>query len=174
VSVTNPPDDGIPHGLKGARKPYYCDCTVCKDAINAYNRERRAARKVAKQAKDELAEKRAKRRAVNVAKLHPDRVVTESDDSVPRVIGAMEKAVIEETKDLARAKERPTMVVAARNLAKIVDNPKMSSIHTSTTKQIMSIMAELRGDTDKAKATGKRKSGGRLATVGQLTKVKRA
>jgi hypothetical protein len=86
----------------------------------------------------------------------------------------MERAVVEECASLERAKDRPTLVVAARNLAKIVDTPKMSSIHTSTTKQIMSILADLHGDTDKAKAANKRKSGGRLATVGQLTKVKRA
>jgi hypothetical protein len=86
----------------------------------------------------------------------------------------MEKAVIAECEGLERAKVRPTLVVAARNLAKIVDTPKMSSIHTSTTKQIMAILSDLHGDSAKTKATGRRKSGGRLATVGNLTKVKRA
>jgi hypothetical protein len=82
--------------------------------------------------------------------------------------------VIAECAELEKARQRPTLVEAARNLAKIVDNPKLSSIHTSTTKQLMAILSDLHGDTEAKKATGKRKSGGRLATVGNLTKVKRA
>jgi hypothetical protein len=85
----------------------------------------------------------------------------------------MELAVAAECDGLERAKDRPALVVAAKNLAKIVDNPQLSSIHTSTTKQIMAILSDLHGDADKVKAANRRKSGGRLATVGALTKVKR-
>jgi hypothetical protein len=171
VSVTGPPDDGIPHGLKGARKPYYCDCQICKDAINEYNRSRRAIRKTQVR-QDELAARRDRKIGKTRAAIRAKQ--SESKDSVSNRIGPMEKAIIAECENLPRAVERPTLVAAARNLAKVVDNPKMASIHTSTTKQLMAILADLHGDTAKAKATGKRKSGGRLATVGALTKVKRA
>jgi hypothetical protein len=164
MSVTGKPDDNIPHGLKGYRLPYNCRCDVCKAANTEYMRGKRA--EYAKR-DDELS---ARREARKVTRRTARR--TESSDSV--AMGAMEKAVIEETDKLERAKDRPTQVVAARNLAKIVDNPKLSSIHTSTTKQIMAIMADLRGDMEEKKRTGRRKSGSRLATVGQLTKVKRA
>jgi hypothetical protein len=165
--------------LKGARKPWYCDCTVCKDAINEYNRAGRARRKQQREARqaDELAAQRAKRKGkqppISTKGIRAAAAKrTESSDSVAK--GRMEKAVLAECEALERARTRPTLVVAACNLAKIVDNPKLSSIHTQTTKQIMAILADLHGDTEKAKATGKRKSGGRLATVGALTKVKRA
>lgn len=162
-------DDGIPHGLRGYRAPYNHRCEVCRAGWAKYVAERRSARKNTL-GRDKAAswdELKAKRAARNSS------AATESDVSVPNVVGAMEKAIIEECADLPRAKERPTLVVAARNLAKVVDNPKLSSIHTSTTKQIMALLADLHGDDDKAKATGRRKSGGRLATVGNLTKVKR-
>lgn len=173
MSVTAKPDDGIPHGLRGYRKPYNHRCDVCRAANTKYNAEQRAKR--AAKREDELAVKRAARNgkppAISTKGIREAAARrSESKDSV----GDMERAVIEECAKLERAKERPTLVVAARNLAKIVDTPKMSSIHTSTTKQIMSILADLHGDTAKAKATGRRKSGGRLATVGALTKVKRA
>lgn len=180
MSVTGKTDDGIPHGLKGARKPYYCDCDICKAAINKYNREGRARRKLAKQQQDdELAAKRQQRRSRDpkgppISTKGSRARRTETDVSVSKGVGAMEKAVISECAGLERAKARPTLVVAARNLAKIVDTPKMSSIHTTTTKQIMAILNDLHGDSAKVKATGRRKSGGRLATVGNLTKVKRA
>lgn len=177
-------DDGIPHGLRGHRAPYNCPCDVCRLAWNAYCTEKRNERKAKAEAAaktrkgpqtldevDELLAKRKARKAVVVPR--KPRAATESNVSDPNVIGAMEKAIIEECADLPRAKERPTLVVAARNLAKVVDNPKLSSIHTSTTKQIMVLLADLHGDDDKSKATGRRKSGGRLATVGNLTKVKR-
>jgi hypothetical protein len=173
MSVTGDSNDPIPHGLKGARKPWYCDCDVCKAAINEYNRGRRAARKQQQVAKDELSAKREQRRQTNRANRNSGKA-TESGDSVPASAGKMERAVIAECAELEKARQRPTLVEAARNLAKIVDNPKLSSIHTSTTKQLMAILSDLHGDTEAKKATGKRKSGGRLATVGNLTKVKRA
>jgi hypothetical protein len=177
VSVTGKTDDGIPHGLKGARKPYYCDCPICKAAINKYNREGRARRKQQRQTQaDELSAKREARYVKSQGRVRTAKPVkrTESDVSVSKAVGAMESAVIKECEGLARAVERPALVVAARNLAKIVDTPKMSSIHTTTTKQIMAILADLHGDKAKTSATGRKKSGGRLATVGNLTKVKRA
>jgi hypothetical protein len=125
-------------------------------------RERQRARREGKT--DELAVKRAKR--------------TDSRESVARrrTPGEMERAVVQECEGIPDAK--PTLVVAAKNLGRIVDdlagNPKATALYNSTMKQLMATMAELRGDETDKRKTGKRKSGGRLATVGALTKVKRA
>lgn len=170
MSVTGDSKDPIPHGLRGYRRPWNCRCDVCKAANTEYNRDRRA---VKQQEKDELAEKRSARNAKLTANLRSGKA-TESDDSVPSAAGRMERAVIKECAELEKGRKRPTLVEAARNLAKIVDNPKLSSIHTSTTKQLMAILSDLHGESEAKKATGRRKSGGRLATVGSLTKVKRA
>jgi hypothetical protein len=170
MSVTGDSKDPIPHGLKGYRTPWNCRCDVCKAANTEYNRGRRKARQ---QAKDELAEKREQRKQTLTRNRNSGKA-TESGDSDPTGMGRMERAVVKECAELEKAGKRPTLVEAARNLAKIVDNPKLSSIHTSTTKQLMAILSDLHGDTEAKKATGKRKSGGRLATVGNLTKVKRA
>jgi hypothetical protein len=113
---------------------------------------------------DELAAKRAQK--------------TETSDSVPkrRRVGEMEQAVIAECAAITDAK--PTLVIAAKNLGRSVDdltgNAKVIALYNSTMKQLMATMAELRGDKAKSGATGRKKSGGRLATVGNLTKVKRA
>jgi len=177
MSVTGEFDGSIPHGLRGSRKPYNCVCSKCRTAQRKYNREKQAEyRQRDQQAKDELAAKRATRKTgistkgIRAEAAKRSAAATESGDSV----GRMERAVIAECAELEKARQRPTLVEAAKNLAKIVDNPKLSSIHTSTTKQLMAILSDLHGDTDAKKATGKRKSGGRLATVGNLTKVKRA
>jgi hypothetical protein len=173
MSVTGEFDASIPHGLKGSRAPYNCVCSKCRTAQRKYNREKaaeyRQREREAKEAKDELAAKRQQR---TTARTKRSAAATESRDSDKP--GKMERAVIEECAELEKARQRPTLVEAAKNLAKIVDNPKLSSIHTSTTKQLMAILSDLHGDTEAKKATGKRKSGGRLATVGNLTKVKRA
>lgn len=172
MSVTGNSRDPIPHGLRGYRTPWNCRCDVCKAANTEYNRGRREAKR---QAQDELAAKReAKKTTLRLNRQGKSGKATESGDSDPTGAGRMERAVIAECASLQKAKDRPTLVESARNLAKIVDNPKLSSIHTSTTKQLLAILADLHGDTEAKKATGKRKSGGRLATVGSLTKVKRS
>lgn len=164
MSVTDDLNGTVPpHGLKRYRPPYKCRCDVCRAANTEYCTERKRVRREANP--DELAVRRKKRATTRR---------TESGDSVrkPKVIGEMERAVIEEVAEIADPK--PTLVVAAKKLARIVDNPELSNMHNTCTKQLMALMAEMRGDTDKAKATGKRKSGSRLATVGSLTKVRRA
>ena len=172
MSVTDDPDAIIPHGLKGYRKPYNCKCDICMQANRDYRNNKRAE---AKLAKDELAAKREMRKVQFAQRLGKR---TESDDSVPagaRVIGPMESAVIEECEGLEDVKA--TQLVAAKSLARTLDSlAKESGGHAvvnSTTKQLMALMADIRGDGLKAAKTGRKKSGGRLATVGNLTKVKR-
>lgn len=180
MSVTETDDDGIPHGLKGYRKPYNCRGPICAKANSEYMKAKRAEY-ANKDRDDELAAKREARKTVppistagmrkrsaNVRAKNG----TESPDSVKP--GEMEKAVIEECAAMPEDRALPTKVIAARKLARIVDNGKLSSMHNSTTKQLMAIMAEMRGDDAKSRATGRRKSGSRMATVGNLTKVKRA
>lgn len=173
MSVTGEFDGSIPHGLRGSRAPYNCVCSKCRTAQRKYNREKsaeyRQREREKRQTKDELAAKRQQRTTTRVKR---SAAVTESSDSDG--VGRMERAVIAECEGLEKAGKRPTLVEAARNLAKIIDTPKLSSIHTSTTKQLMAILSDLHGESEAKKATGKRKSGGRLATVGNLTKVKRA
>jgi hypothetical protein len=181
VSVTCKSKDPIPHGLEGYRK-YGCTCddgTVksCLGANRAYQREMRARRADAKLSGDELAAKRTQRSkgpVVTTKRMREaaaKRRKTETNDSV----GEMEQAVITECAGIADAK--PTLVVAAKHLGRNVDalsgNAKTIALYNSTMKQLMATMAELRGDKAKTSVTGRKKSGGRLATVGNLTKVKR-
>lgn len=191
------PDDGIPHGLEGYRR-HGCQCDdgtteSCLGANRAYNRQQRLIRKERKEASaksDELARKReAKRdpkgppistkgtRAGGVKRSEQRSESNDSDGSKSRRgkrIGEMEAAVIAECAQLELAAVRPTVVVAARNLARLVDDlsgsAKGGSVQVSTTKQLMAMLESLR---PKDTGSGKRKSGGRLATVGALTKVKR-
>lgn len=90
----------------------------------------------------------------------------------------MEQAVIDECEGLPDDKTKATQIVAAKGLARKVDelvnDEKAISLYNSTIKQLMATMAELRGDKLDARTASKRKSGGRLATVGNLTKVRRA
>lgn len=165
--------DAIPHGLKGYREPYECRCSVCRRGWADYMADLRAKRKAKRgNGTDDLARRRAQKRAPTKRGAGQ----SESRDSVK--MGAMEKAVIVECEKL-ETPPNATQLVAARSLASLIDklNAKDdgvgAAVINSSTKQLMSIMAEMRGDTTKSKATGRRKSGGRLATVGALTKVKR-
>lgn len=182
MSVTEQPSDGIPHGLRGYRKPYNCRCDVCKGAVAKYQADRRAARRTP-EGQDELAAKRAKSMGKERTRIRAavQAQRSESSDSVrvsSKRIGEMERAVIEECSAIPDVKA--TQVVAAKNLARLIDRLSLNdksvgaSVLNSATKQLMSVMSDIRGDKSASKATGRRKSGGRLATVGALTKVKRA
>jgi hypothetical protein len=170
--MTSKNGDAIPHGLKGYGTPYKCKCAVCRKAWAAYCKEKRDERKArgGTATYDEIAKKRAERRSTARASTKK----SESSDSV----GAMERAVITECEALTDP-VNATQLVAAKQLASLIDKLSANedgvgaAVINSSTKQLMSIMAEIRGDTSKSKATGRRKSGGRLATVGALTKVKR-
>lgn len=173
MSVT---DDGIPHGLEGYRK-FGCKCddgTVksCKGANRIYHQKRRAAKQGAK---DELAAKREKRSAQCSAATRARQ--SSQGDSVPNTnrakkIGEMEQAVIDAATKLDALEDKPDIVMLARNMARILDNPKQVALHPSTNRQLMALMGQLRGDG--GGGSGKRKSRGRLATVQKMTKSKRA
>lgn len=77
--------------------------------------------------------------------------------------GPHEQAVIDECANLSLAQERPAMVMAARNAAKIMDTPKQAALHTQASRQMVSILNDLRG-------SSKKKSGGRLAKVQSMTR----
>lgn len=169
MSVTGDSADPIPHGLRGSRSPWNCKCDICLPASREYNRAKQAESRDRQRARraDEVAAKRRQRRGG---------AATESVDSQRKRVGRMERAVIEECAQIPDAK--PTLVIVAEELARVVDslsgNVKAIALANNSMKQLVAVMADMRGDTDKAKATGRRKSGGRLATVGALTKVKRA
>lgn len=179
MSVT---DDGIPHGLEGYRR-FGCKCddgTVksCKGANREYNRQmeaKRAKRKAAnKVAKDELAAKRANRSASMSAAAKARQ--SSQGDSVAKPkqakrIGEMEQAVIDAATSLGALEDKPDIVMLARNMARILDNPKQVALHPSTNRQLMALMGQLRGSDGNG---GRRKSRGRLATVQKMTKSKRA
>jgi hypothetical protein len=165
-------DDAIPHGVKGYRDPYNCRCDVCKSGWAEYIRGRRAERKAkGGNATDDLARRRAQKRA-------PTKKAAGQSESSDSVVGPMEAAVVAECASL-ETPPNATQLVAAKSLASLIDKLNANgdgvgaAVINSSTKQLMSIMAEMRGDTTKSRATGRRKSGGRLATVGALTKVKR-
>jgi hypothetical protein len=181
MSVT---DDGIPHGLEGYRK-FGCKCddgTVksCKGANREYNRQQQARRDKEKRdsrkaAKDELAAKRERRSAQGrAAAARNFGHGSSQDDSVPKrakKIGEMEQAVIDAATKLGALEDKPDIVMLARNMARILDNPKQVALHPSTNRQLMALMGQIRG-TDSSGS--KRKSRGRLATVQRMTKSKRA
>lgn len=151
-------------GIKHGRSCYVkgCGCDVGRKAEAEYQAQRRR--------------ERGRDNNGNVISMNGKK--TESRDSVKRPrsskeMGDMEKAVIEECAQL-RSEDitvRPTVEIAARNLAKVVDDPDLQGMHIQATKQVMAMMESLRPKEDSA--AKKRKSGGRLATVGALTKVKR-
>lgn len=161
--------DAIPHGIEGYRQPYNCKCPICRAAWAAYCKERREARKAkAANETDELAAKRRKRGGTKASRVS-------QADSVP---GPMERAVTDECAALENP-AKATQLVAAKQLASLIDQLSANgggvgaAVINSSTKQLMALMSEIRGDTTKSTATGRRKSGGRLATVGEMTKVKR-
>lgn len=175
MSVT---DDGIPHGLQGYRR-FGCKCDICRAANRDYFRARRAKdngrERAKKAAKDELAAKRAARSAqcrAASAKRQPSQ-----DDSVKtsnaKKIGEMEKAVVDAATKLDAAEDKPDIVMMARNMARILDNPKQVALHPSTNRQLMALMTQLRGDGSPGRG-GRRKSGGRLAAVQKMTRSKRS
>jgi hypothetical protein len=82
-------------------------------------------------------------------------------------VGEVEAAVIAECESLPLAAQRPTLVIAARDMARIMDNREVSHWHSKAAKAMLEYMAQLYPQQKP------RKMGQRLATVHALTKVKR-
>lgn len=77
--------------------------------------------------------------------------------------GPIEAAVIEECAALSLAAERPAMVMAARNMARICDDEKKSALHATANRQLTAVLNDLRGGS-------KKKSKGRLSRIQSMTK----
>ncbi len=151
--------DNIPHGLDGYRN-YKCRCEeVCKPAQAKFMREYRAAakaKKLAEQAPDNVRPLRRRGR--------PVKVVAKSPPDEQPVIGDAEQAVIDVVAASSVAPERPDVVVQARILARLMDNPLSmgKDSATSTSRQLSKLMEQLH-------PAAKTKSKGRLQAVQRLT-----
>jgi hypothetical protein len=184
VSVTGDGDDPIPHGLEGYRPPWKCKCAICRKANADYMKGKRAEYKKAADT-DEVAAKRAQKKSPPISTVGSRNAAakrTESNDSVPKrskKIGEMEQAVLDEIAALPEGKKpNATAIVAAKDLARALDSlrdgEKTVTVYNQTWKQFAVLMADIRGEGKAGGGQARRKSGGRLATVGALTKVKRA
>lgn len=119
-------------------------------------------------------------KASRQVKRAPIKKTTEENSSVENpsppvhVIGPNEAAVIAEVRDLELAKTRPAMVMMARSMAATLDNPKQAAQWAQCVRQLTQILETLAGNNAGAKGVPRRKSGGRLATVANMTKSRRA
>jgi hypothetical protein len=145
--------DNIPHGLIGYRK-FKCPCDVCREANNEYGRQQYAKRSPAKKPK----------RPTNVTSIGRARgkVSQTTQQQVPKGMGIIEAAVIEETSNLASALDHPAMVATARAMARVLDDQKQITQHATCSRQLTQILQMLSSGT-------KKKSKGRLARVTSMT-----
>jgi len=85
-------------------------------------------------------------------------------------IGPVGQAVMADTADLPEAPGKSIMVEMALTLARLLDNPRYVGLHVQASRQLSAVLGSLTG----GKASGRRKSGARLATVQSLTRHRRA
>lgn len=155
---------GITHGRKGYEKG--CGCGVCSGAERDYQQKRKAE---GLQPRNGQSFRKQPDDDATVTQLH---VVQGNSESarpmtatpVPRV-GPAEKAVIEECEGLSIAAERPGVVEMARCLARIMDDKKSIGLWPTTSRQLQSMLNDLRGNS-------KRKTRGRIAKVQNMTRAK--
>lgn len=83
----------------------------------------------------------------------------------PKPLGDIERAVIAEVELMARPPAEVD-VLAARNLAAILDEPLLVSRHARVTAQLVTTLKTMHGDD---KRTAKRRNPRRLATVQRMT-----
>ncbi|BBX38921.1 hypothetical protein [Mycobacterium simiae] len=118
-----------------------CRCDICRGAAAAAKARQRAA--------------------------HPDAPRNGADvvpfPAAPVVIGPTEQAVIDECATLPKAAECPTVVAQARKVARAIDNPKQESYISRNSHELRDLMGLLRD-------RPKKKSGGRLAVVQQMSR----
>lgn len=121
-----------------------CRCDACKQASRDYDKIRRQRM---------LASKHA---PATVTKLP---TLTNADEGEP---GRVEAAVIAEIAGLSTAESRPSLVEAARSMAKVLDSPLNISQHAACVGKLQEVMKELRKGADSR--------AGKLAAVRQMTR----
>lgn len=125
------------HGASGYQPPYNCRCLECRSGHAERQRNRRATGSGSRAAVANLA--RARR------------------------MGATERAVIAEVEQMSTA-PAAVDVLAARNLARILDNEKLVNMWPRATAEFVKAMYTVH---PKPEATKRRK--GRLAAVRKIT-----
>jgi hypothetical protein len=181
--ITRKTLQGIKHGRSGYNRG--CGCDTCLDEERDYQLWRKQCRAGATELPfvdwrverdkedvgdfmltDDDAEDEDMATVTELRTGSPVRVRTRGTRAAAKpkvvVIGDHEQAVIDECEGLSLAVERPAMVMAARNAARIMDNPKQATLHTQASRQMVSILNDLRGNS-------KKKSKGRLAKVQSMT-----
>lgn len=167
---------GIKHGRSGYQRG--CGCDVCVGAERDYQQERKAQGLQPRNGQSFRATPEQKDNVVKLHSVNGGKTDETTDDidwpgkpkdaghlgRTPRVAGAVEKATAEECEALSIAQERPGMVEQAKQLARIMDNPKQIGLWPTTSRQLTSILNDLRGNSRK-------KSKGRLAKVQAMTKA---
>lgn len=166
---------GIKHGRSGYGRG--CGCDVCCQAEHDYQQKRKAQGLQPRNGQSFRAVKDDNEATVTQMprRLHSVNSTGTEDDSGSmtaaeekdhnRKPGRVERLTAEECEALSIAQERPGTVAQALQLARIMDNPKQIGLWPTTSRQLQSILSELRG-------SSKKKSKGRLARVQSLTATK--
>lgn len=130
----------------GSRTRYNagCRCDLCKQASRDYDKLRRQRMLASKQAPATVYA-----------------LPTPASSEVGEV-GRVEAAVMAEIDALSTAGSRPSLVEAARSMAKVLDSPLNISQHAACTGRLVDIMKELRKTADSRQ--------GKLAAVRQMTR----
>jgi hypothetical protein len=84
--------------------------------------------------------------------------------------GEVERALDAETAELGT--EHAVTVAQARVLARILDDAEMFGLHVQASRQLTQVLQSVWGNQSPGRG-GRRKSGGRLAVVRELTKARR-
>ena len=139
-------------------------CQVCRAANAQYMRDKRAQDKAMAQADNVRPIKSAQGRV----KTQPSRPVAASEPPTepqpPEDLGPgpVELAIMASCETSPVAAERPELVAMALCLAKLMDNQQLQKDHTSASRQLSNLMAQL-------KPTAKSKMKARLVTVKKMT-----
>lgn len=150
-----------PHGTR-TRYRSGCDagpggrpCAPCREAEAAAKRRSRARRPDAPRA-SHAAKPNATATATNVVSLP----TTHRPDAPTQEMGPNEIATRAEIEIAPRAKDRPSLAAQAITLARTLDRPDMAAASAQLSRQLQAVLRELQ--------PGKKKSGGRLATVSAM------
>jgi len=143
----------------GTRQRYAegCRCDSCKAAQAKYVRGWKDRKRI-EQATG-ISTKRIERANGTVVLMTGERAKPIEPQVNPP--GLVELAVIEECSGLSIAAERPALVETARTMARILDNPNQLALHPTTSRQLTSILNDLRGQS-------KKRTRSRLASVQRM------